>query len=597
MVQKNYRFHTREQLSGIIQKINSAPEYEKARGVLIQLYNPKVDSDDDKIIEAINSGCEKAVVTGITCANIADPEYDISAYPIQLNVTYFEKTRVYELCFDMETATGFEAGLIINRELQNVPNAKCIQVCYSCNSTKIHAFTDEFRHHALPMFGAKAGRSIRALNPARAYGDRVYENGIVAVIFESESLHLHMDNCLGFQEIGVKMMITGVEGDNVITTIDHQPAVDVYSKYLNVKPNRYFVQNVCEFPLVFHREDCVIARVPAAYGEKGEIIFTSDVTKGDTFRLSYGTPDGMVGVVERSMEAMKAFRPEAVYLFECGNRVRFLKNETEREIGGYLMTAPNASVAVGYAELFLSPEGNGGALNSALVAVGLTEEERAEDEISSCVNDRLLPELPEGPESNSETEAETREYVPFVDRILYFLERTSLELNAVNKELGKIAYTDQLTKIYNRWELEHKLSETLQMFEAGDYKASLIFMDIDHFKHVNDTYGHDAGDLVLKSVVSIVKDQLKTHHVFGRWGGEEFIYILPETDLEAAEEFAEELRRRIEENEFSIVGHVTMSFGVTAVKSEDTVESFVKRADEALYNAKETGRNRVVVRK
>ncbi|MCR5099820.1 MAG: GGDEF domain-containing protein, partial [Butyrivibrio sp.] len=164
------------------------------------------------------------------------------------------------------------------------------------------------------------------------------------------------------------------------------------------------------------------------------------------------------------------------------------------------------------------------------------------------------------------------------------------------KELGKIAYTDQLTKIYNRWELENKLEETLKTSEINNTPSCLIFMDIDHFKNVNDTYGHDAGDLVLRSSVDVVKENLDSNHIFGRWGGEEFIYVLPETSIETAILFAEKLRAMIENYDFPIVGHITISLGVTASKPGDTIESFVKRADEALYTAKETGRNKVVSR-
>ena len=95
--------------------------------------------------------------------------------------------------------------------------------------------------------------------------------------------------------------------------------------------------------------------------------------------------------------------------------------------------------------------------------------------------------------------------------------------------------------------------------------------------------------------MNIIKDNLKSDHVFGRWGGEEFIYILPDTDSVKASEFAESLRKQIEEYSFTMVGHITMSFGVTRTRSDDTTESFLKRADDGLYKAKETGRNKVVI--
>ncbi len=586
MMQKKYTFHTLDELKEIVSQITESENYKNASGVLLQMYNPKIDADDDAMVDYINNNCSNACLIGLTCANIADEEYDIKDCPIELNATLFKDTKLIELDFDLQYATGFVAGRMVNEQLEYFPNAKCMQICYSCSSATIHSFTNEFSHHQIPIFGAKAGRSIRALNAFKVYGKRASKNGIVAIIFASDNLHLYMDNCLGFKEIGIEMLVTKTDGDNVIATIDHKPAVEVYSKYLNVKPNKYFVENTCEFPFVFHRKDCLVARVPSGYGEDGSIRFMSDVMKGETFRLSYGIPENLFHIIGRSIKGLQNFKPEALFIFECGNRVRFLKDQAYKEIERFIEFAPEASVAFGYAELFFPADGGGGALNSSLVAVGLSEEQGAADEVRPCIN--FL--------KDTKTAEDEREFIPFVDRILHFLERTSIELDSMNKELGKIAYTDRLTKIYNRWELEHKLGDILEMSEPGRAPASLIFMDIDHFKYVNDTYGHDVGDMVLRESVDIVKENLGPMHVFGRWGGEEFIYVLPDTDLETAREYAEKLRLQIESNKYAIVGHITMSFGVTEVQKGDDMESFIKRADDNLYAAKEGGRNRVVAK-
>ena len=263
MLQIKYGFNTFDELKGVVAEIKENEMYGSARGILLQLNNPKTDADDDLYVEYIRENLDRACLTGLTCANIADDKYDISHRPIELNVTYFEKTTLLELSFDMSESTGFDAGRIIDSGLFVVPQARCIMLNYSCNSNIIHTFTDEFSHHELPVFGAKAGRSIRALNTAKVYGDKAYSNGIVAIIFISDSLRLFMDNCLGFKEIGLLMRVTGTEGDNTITTIDGKPATEVYHKYLNVTPNKYFVQNVCEFPFIFSKGECSVARVPS----------------------------------------------------------------------------------------------------------------------------------------------------------------------------------------------------------------------------------------------------------------------------------------------------------------------------------------------
>lgn len=122
---------------------------------------------------------------------------------------------------------------------------------------------------------------------------------------------------------------------------------------------------------------------------------------------------------------------------------------------------------------------------------------------------------------------------------------------------------------------------------------ALIMYDIDHFKCVNDTFGHGAGDEVLTTVVELVNEHIRSVDTHGRWGGEEFMVLLPETGLAAAVASAERLREAIAGHGFAHVESVTASFGVTALGPGDGFDALVKRADEALYLAKSRGRNRV----
>ncbi|SMC08972.1 GGDEF domain-containing protein [Nitratiruptor tergarcus] len=135
----------------------------------------------------------------------------------------------------------------------------------------------------------------------------------------------------------------------------------------------------------------------------------------------------------------------------------------------------------------------------------------------------------------------------------------------------------------------------LKIIEAKHVSSplSLILFDIDFFKKINDTYGHIVGDQVLKELSEVVRSNLRESEYFVRWGGEEFIVLLPGTHLNGALMVAEKLRRKVEEYTFPEVEQVTCSFGVTALKNNDTIKSFIVRADEALYEAKNDGRNRV----
>ncbi|MDA7818129.1 diguanylate cyclase [Sulfurimonas sp.] len=160
-----------------------------------------------------------------------------------------------------------------------------------------------------------------------------------------------------------------------------------------------------------------------------------------------------------------------------------------------------------------------------------------------------------------------------------------------NKEFEIKASTDLLTGLYNR----HKFSELY----LSSYKSmiqrhndlSLLIMDIDHFKNVNDSFGHNTGDKVLVQVSHVLLKTLRNIDIVCRWGGEEFIVLLPTSSLETAYKLAEKLRINIESVELDVVGHITCSFGVSQVVEGDEMVSVINRADNALYLAKNSGRN------
>ncbi|MCR4830881.1 MAG: GGDEF domain-containing protein [Pseudobutyrivibrio sp.] len=586
MVQKTFYFNNQNELETLLRDIKGETIYKSASGILMQLYNPRIDIDEDLMVKTINKACPEACLTGLTSANLAGNALDISQYPVLLSISFFKDTKLYQYEFDMDTTTAFVAGRVMNEALDGIENLKCMQIFYATTSIAVDNFMFEFNHHSVAKFGAKAGRSVDKNNTAHVYGKKVYTNAFVVVAFASKSLRIYMDNNLGWQPIGVEMVATETHGDYILSKIDGRPATDIYSKYLKVKPDKYFFENVCEFPIIIERDCLKIARVPASYREDGSIVFTSGIKKGDRFKLSFGDKDVLCSLSKQSASDLSTFNPQAVYVFECGNRMRFLMHDFLKELALFSDIYPNLSSVTGYAEIFITPEGKGADLNSSLVTIGLTEDSDADDRIIEC---RTFEPTEE------DSSYDENKPIPFVERILAFLESTSQELDKLNHELENIAFTDQLTKIYNRWELERKLEEHID-FQDQEKPFGLLFIDIDHFKNVNDTYGHDIGDNVLLAVVNLIREKLKPGHVFGRWGGEEFIYLAPADNENELFEFAESIRKTVDEVCFLTVKHLTISIGATMARPEDTLESLVKRADDNLYTAKETGRNKVVLK-
>jgi diguanylate cyclase (GGDEF)-like protein len=164
------------------------------------------------------------------------------------------------------------------------------------------------------------------------------------------------------------------------------------------------------------------------------------------------------------------------------------------------------------------------------------------------------------------------------------------------KELEQMASTDTLTKLFNRHKLNDVLEKEMALSSTIASPLSIIFIDIDHFKEVNDTHGHDVGDKVLIDIANIISSTTRVGDIAARWGGEEFMVTLQATDAAHASILAEKLRVAVESFEFAIVGNLTVSLGVTEYRANENEESFLKRVDKALYEAKESGRNRVVIK-
>ena len=169
----------------------------------------------------------------------------------------------------------------------------------------------------------------------------------------------------------------------------------------------------------------------------------------------------------------------------------------------------------------------------------------------------------------------------------------TLELLEKNRELAQIAVTDRLTKLYNRVKLDEQIEEQLARAERYGTSFALVLLDFDFFKSINDSYGHQVGDQVLIACANILSEETRDVDIVGRWGGEEFLVVACNTDLTGAQEMAEKLRKKVAEHTFPGVGQRTVSAGVTAFRSGDSVTEMMSRADRALYRAKTNGRNRV----
>lgn len=168
------------------------------------------------------------------------------------------------------------------------------------------------------------------------------------------------------------------------------------------------------------------------------------------------------------------------------------------------------------------------------------------------------------------------------------------ELKEKNEILKHIANTDELTSLYNRYFFKQIIKDKIEYADTHNEIMSLIIFDLDYFKQVNDNWGHPVGDEVLKTTALIAKDAIRNTDFLVRWGGEEFIILMPKTNLNDAVFVVERIRKKIQENIYEEVEHLTCSFGVAERLKNESFKKWYKKADEALYSAKCNGRNCIV---
>lgn len=214
--------------------------------------------------------------------------------------------------------------------------------------------------------------------------------------------------------------------------------------------------------------------------------------------------------------------------------------------------------------------------------------------IGSENQQRRLAEL-EIQQVKEHLESRVEERTLELNRALIEVGDLAAQLNESLKRVEHLAVTDSLTNTYNRRKFDETIVQEHRRAKRGKTPFSLIMLDIDHFKQVNDKFGHSTGDLVLKQLCHLIRDLIRQGDLLIRWGGEEFLILLPNTLIEAAGPFAERIRVEVEREHFVNVGPITISLGVAQLREGDSTDTLLRRVDNALYRAKQEGRNRVVL--
>lgn len=565
--------------------ICSNRDYKEAQARLLVVFEPNCDPTHCELkVRQMTDALPEAHVCGMTTIGAKNELVEMPR-TTTCTLLLFEQSDIFVHAYDCHDMTAYEAGQRFVEELKKLDDVKGVLTMTSCITLQPSKFgvavSEAFP--ALPVFGAQAGTSQFGTDFSTIMVDgSFYDRGIMAIALAGENLHIRTDFNMGFRPIGREFTITDCDANGVVNTIENLPALSLYQRYLNLEPNEYFFENVCAFPLIEQTGQVFAPRVPVGYTPEGGLRFSMYVKLGSKVSLSYSRPEYLLRESLASANGMATFNPEAIIVFGCMDRRVFMGNErADRELGYYSQVLETACYGYGYGEILKTEQG-GGVLNSALVAVGMREGDPVPLGFPKHVSD---PEL----------SATRPELIPLSDRLVAFLEAMTADLRSTIDGLTSLAEHDVLTGLYNRRYMDELLEYELSRLGKTD-SLVLIMFDIDHFKVVNDTYGHEVGDMVLKGISRCVEEAIRSHDVLCRWGGEEFLLLFTRAAPELAFMLGDRIRRHVEQTTFDVVGHVTVSVGVTIGMCGDSVESLFNRVDGALYDAKNSGRNRVCQR-
>ncbi len=503
--------------------------------------------------------------------------------------TLFEEndTQVKVLQYDMKLLSMTEIAHKIITEADNNKWVKAIELYCTVpeNSTTQFCFEMKDIRPDIQIFGGISCSEDITSSASLVFSNKMgySENSVVAVFYGGESFYVESIKVTGWKPLGRKFHVTKSDG-SVIQELDGIPAYEVYQKYLKIQNDENFFYNTLEFPMFYEHNGTTILRVPVASNPDNSITMSSDIETDSIVRISYGDPATIIESIKTAGIEIQKFQPDLLHLFSCAARRTFWSTEEPvYEIYPLRDIAPSSGF-FSHGE-FLRTDKNLNQHNVTLVIAGMREGEKSKKYIMNSVQEKNLTKI------------------PLASRLANFISATSLELEErnqqlknINVKLKKTSVTDGLTGLYNRKEIQSRIGEGLHCVREGIF--SVIMLDIDNFKHVNDTYGHQEGDNVIIALAKILQDSnvldAKSFSA-GRWGGEEFMLLLPNCDIQDANKIAERIRKCFEGIVFQRAKGITVSIGVSQVREDDTLDTLCVRVDEALYNAKQTGKNRVVV--
>ena len=587
MITKILTIHSIDTLNEWIQVSEIKNNSKRFESVFIQIYASKRDPEWMMDIEAaLRQALPQGLIIGATSmGEIAEGRLFINATVISF--AFFEKTLVQGILISVKNETEAVLGKQLAQKIENsghdVAGVMLLATPYTMDVSEFLKGFSAGRRGDYPVFGGGAGDYEAVQEPLIILNNEHTSKGVLAVVFIGEDIHIDIHTYLGWQPLSKEMMVTETDG-LWVKKIDDQPAFEVFHRYLDIQNDEDFFYNVLEFPLLLKRNSIEFAKTPMEVNADNAIKFIASIEEGESVCIGYGNPAVMIEKAWDIQNSIQTFNPDAIFLYSCICRRFLLQSEVDLETKPFESIAPTAGFYT-FGEI-CSQGSEVELLNATMLAVSMKEGEgkrRGIEFENQIAKTELLDPF-------------TSQHTRIISRLVNFIKVVTEELEEANEEARRLAERDYLTQVYNRMKAHEFIENEIERCNRYNLEFSAIMLDMDFFKNVNDTYGHNAGDEILIHLVKLLTLEIRKIDMLSRWGGEEFLIIMPLTDLEGARIIAERIRAIIELTSFPRNISQTCSFGVTTYKKGESFERLIDRVDKALYEAKLRGRNCVVIK-
>ena len=602
MKQILFKIEDGESLEDALVAIKVEAELMRSSSILLHLYcgdigkreAPGHESLVDHTVYRACAVLPEAQIVGLSCGGEII-RADVSEGAVLLSAFLFESSWVRVLSFVDAVSREGQIGEQLLQEIESHPDLKGIEILFAgagIDSAPLYAKLKDAPDH-LSFFGGYATEcGLVSQSPFLVAKEGIIRASIAAVLYGGEELHINPGRTTGWKPLGRSFRVTKANGRRLYS-VDGIPAYDLYDRFLKFPSEESVSSYAKEFPLMLLRGKMRLLRHPLETYPDSSILLDGTVSEGAEICLSFGSPVEIIRRMNARCEAIREFEPEAILLYSCQGRKNYWGDLVNWEIEPFQKVAETGGAFLDGQVMRNNQTGRVIEHRLTLLSVAMREGEKS---------GRVIPAIEVDDEVILNKVSLVHRMSTLIESMVGELQRTNDTLAGMNEqlaranaELHRVAITDELTGLYNRREIERRVKEALEKAKADKGELALVMLDIDFFKKVNDTYGHDVGDLVLQEVSGILRENvvLDRGGAIGRWGGEEFFVLLPDQGLKEALNLAERVRVAVEHHDFPSAKHLTVSVGVACADADSSYQAIFIQADHALYWAKQHGRNQV----